>query len=209
MNRTRFLLIPFVMIFLMSCGLVNGIQQAATQFPALLTSAPTTIGAFKTQAAGQSSGNCPSTPTSGGLGIDLNTIKVTLMSANQFVVTDGSVGGQAASTATLGPGLSPSFPAIANGISVKFIGDPCNISQVVAYIPRTDSQDTVDQGIGLIDIVIAGFLPANVQLGALSWLAQVYATVRVGDQQQNTIAGLLFTLSRDQAQMILQIDPEK
>ena len=45
MRHTRLLIIPFVMLFILACGLSNGIrqiEQAATNLPDLLTSAPTT-----------------------------------------------------------------------------------------------------------------------------------------------------------------------
>ena len=96
MRLTRFLAIPLVMLFVLACGITNGIQQAATQLPGILTSVPTTMGAVETLSAQQSSSNCPATPTTGGLGISLDTIKTVLQITNQFTFTDGTVDGQTA-----------------------------------------------------------------------------------------------------------------
>ena len=50
MGQPRLLAIPFVMFFILACGLTNGIQQiqsAVTQLPGVLTSMPTAMGALK------------------------------------------------------------------------------------------------------------------------------------------------------------------
>jgi hypothetical protein len=86
----------------------------------------------------------PATPSAPGLGISLDQVKTVLQATQQFIFTDGTVNGQPASTATLGSGAAASFPAIANGFSAQFIGDPCNIRQLTLSLPRNDQQDTVD-----------------------------------------------------------------
>jgi hypothetical protein len=208
MRLTRFIAIPLVMLFILACGLTNGIQQAATQLPGMLTSAPTALGAMETVAAAQSSSNCSSTtPTSGGLGISLDTIKTVLQITNQFTFTDGTVDGQTASTATLTSTAAASFQDIANGFSAVFIGDPCNIGKITVTIPRTDQQATVDQGMGLVTILFAGFLPPGAQIPFITWLTQEYAAVPVGGQQQTTIGTMQFTLQRSQTEMVLDIVP--
>ena len=207
MRYTRFLAIPLVMVFVMACGLVNGIQQAATQLPGILTSAPTALGAMETFAAGQSSSNCPSTPTSGGLGISMDSVKTVLQITGQFDLADGTVNGQTASTATMTQSAATNFPAIASGFSAQFIGDPCNIGEILVTLPRTDQQDTVDQGIGVINILLAGVMPAGTQIPFVAWLAEQYASVPVGGQQQTTSGNMQFTLQRSQTEMVVDIVP--
>ena len=112
---------------------------ASTEVPALLTSVPTDQGAIETLAAGQTgSSNCPSTPTAGGLGVSIDTAKAVLQITQQFAFADGSVGGQPAAIVTLTPSGASSFPAIAQGFTAQFIGDPCNLSRISITIPRTD-----------------------------------------------------------------------
>ena len=96
MRKSRFLVIPLVLFFLMACSLSNGIQQiksAVTQLPALLTSAPTALGAVQTLAAGQTSGTDCGTSTPGGLGVALSTPKAVLEYTQQFTFTDSTVDG--------------------------------------------------------------------------------------------------------------------
>jgi hypothetical protein len=213
MRRIRFLLIPLMMLFVLACGLSNGIQQiqqAVTQLPDLLTSAPTALGALETLAATAiPSSNCPATPSAGGLGVGLVNAKKVLEMTKQFTFTDGSINGQPASTATLASSAAGAFSAISDGFSAQFIGDPCNLSEIKITVPRTDQQDTVDQGIGVVNIVLAGTLPPEVQFALFTWLTQNYSTVAVSGQQQTTIKNMQFTLQRDQASMLLDILPAK
>jgi hypothetical protein len=209
MRRIRFLAIPLFMIFLLACGLTNGISGIATQLPGILTSAPTELGAVETLSAQQSSSNCPATPAAAGLGISLDTVKTVLQLTQQFVFTDGTVKGQPASTATLGSSAAATFPDIANGFSAQFIGDPCNISELIVSIPRNDKQVTVDQAMGLINVLIAAVLPSGAQLTVLAWMAQEYPNMQVGGQKQTTAGSMQFTLSRSQTEMILDVVPAK
>ncbi|HTX92881.1 MAG TPA: hypothetical protein VMC09_16845 [Anaerolineales bacterium] len=212
MRHPRLLFVPLVMLFVLACGLTNGIQQmqqAVTQLPGMLTSMPTAMGAMETSAAGaQSSGNCPATPTSGGLGFGLANAKAVLTMTQQFTFTDGTVNGQPASTATLASGSAGTFSSLANGFSAQFIGDPCNLSEVTVTMPRVD-QATIDQGIGVANILFAAILPPDVQVAFTTWLTQKYSKVPVGGQEQTTISNLQFTLKRTQASMILDILPAK
>jgi hypothetical protein len=207
MRLTRFLAIPLVMLFVLACGVINGIQQAATQLPGILTSIPTAMNAVETLSAPQSAGNCPSTPTSGGLGVSLDTVKTVLQITNQFTFTDGTVNGQTASTATLTSTAAASFPVIANGFTAIFIGDPCNISKITVTIPRTDQQATVEQGIGLVTVLFAAVMPPGTQISFIAWISQQYASMPVGGQQQTTIGTMQFTLQRSQNEMVLNIVP--
>ena len=99
------------------------------------------------------------------------------------------------------------FPAIASGFSAQFIGDPCNIGEILVTLPRTDQQDTVDQGIGVINILLAGVMPAGTQIPFVAWLAEQYASVPVGGQQQTTSGNMQFTLQRSQTEMVVDIVP--
>jgi hypothetical protein len=99
------------------------------------------------------------------------------------------------------------FPAIAQGFTAQFIGDPCNLSRITITIPRTDQQNTADQGVGILNIVLAGTLPPDVQLSFLTWVAQNYPNVPVSGQQQTTIKTFQFTLQRNPTSMVLDIVP--
>jgi hypothetical protein len=209
MRRTRLLAIPLVMVFLLACGLTNGISGLATQLPAMLTSAPTAMGAVETLSAQQSSTNCPATPTAGGLGISLDTVKTILQVTQQFIFTDGTLNGKPDSTATLGPTMTASFPDIAAGFSAQFIGDPCNISELTISMPRTDQQATVDQALGIVNVLIAVLLPSGDQLAVITWLTQNYGSIKVGETVQKTLGVLHFTLTRSQTEMVIDTVPAK
>lgn len=213
MGKVRWLVIPTLMLFVLACGLSNGIQQiqqAVTQLPEVLTSAPTALGALETLAAtAMPPSNCPATPTAGGLGVGWVNAKSVLQMTQQFTFTDGSIDGQPASTATLASAAAGTFSAISNGFSAQFIGDPCNLSQIKITIPRTDLQAAVDQGVEAVNIVLTGTLPVDVQLAFFTWLTQNYSTVPVAGQQQTTIKNMQFTLQRNQNSMVLDILPAK
>ena len=213
MGKVRWLVIPTLMLFVLACGLSNGIQQiqqAVTQLPEVLTSAPTALGAIETLAAtAMPPSNCPATPTAGGLGVGWVNAKSVLQMTQQFTFTDGSINGQPASTATLASAAAGTFSAISNGFSAQFIGDPCNLSEIKITIPRTDQQAMVDQGVEAVNIVLTGTLPLDVQLAFFTWLTQNYSTVPVAGQQQTTIKNMQFTLQRDQNNMVLDILPAK
>jgi len=210
--RKGLLAIPVIMLFILACGLTNGIQQiqsAVTQLPGILTSMPTALGGIETVAAGQTSSDC-STSTTGGLGITLDRVKSVLTLTQQVVFTDGTVNGLPTSTAALSSTAASSFPTIASGFSAQFIGDPCNLSEIKIVTPRTDKQSTVDEGIGVMNILFAGFMPPEVQLPLLAWLSEKYSGVPVSGQEQTTIGQMLFTLKRtDATTMTLDIVPAK
>ena len=213
MRPIRLLFIPLIMLFLLACGLTNGIQQiqqAVTQLPEVLTSAPTALGALETLAAtAMPSNQCPDIPAAGGLGVSLVNAKAVLQMTQQFTFTDGSLGGQAVSTATLASAAAGGFSAISDGFSAQFIGDPCNLSGIKIIVPRTDQQDSVDQGIQAVNLVLVGTLPVDVQFSFFSWLSQNYSSVAVAGQVQTTIKNMQFSLQRDQTSMLLDILPAK
>jgi hypothetical protein len=236
MHKNRWLVIPFLMLFVMGCGLISGVQglqnaattalpalqtaastdlpametAASTEIPAMLTSAPTEQGAIETMAAGQTgSSNCPSTPTSGGLGISVDNAKTVLQMTQQFAFADGTANGQPAAIVTFTPAGASSFPAVAQGFTAQFIGDPCNLSQISVTIPRTDQSASTDQGVTVLNIVLTGTLPVDVQLAFFTWVAQNYPAVPVAGKQQTTIKTFQFNLQRNQTSMVLDIVPAK
>jgi hypothetical protein len=139
----------------------------------------------------------------------MNTAKNVFQISQQFAIANGSVGGQPAAIVTLTPSGASSFPAIAQGFTAQFIGDPCNLSQISITIPRTNQQDTVDQGVSILNLVIIGTLPVDVQLTFYTWLTQNYPAVPVSGQQQTTIKTFQFNLQRNQTSMVLDIVPAK
>ena len=213
MRPIRLLLVPLMMLFVLACGLSNGIQQiqqAATQLPDILTNVPTALGVIETMVASAvPPSNCPSTPTAGGLGIGSDRAKTVLQASGQFTFTDGTVDGQPASTATLASAGGSTFSAISNGFSAQFIGDPCNLSRILITAPYTDQQATVDQGLAAATILFSALMPLDVQLPLLTWLSQNYSNVPVSGQQQTTIKNMQFTLSRTQTEISLEILPAK
>jgi hypothetical protein len=224
MRKSRLLVIPFLLVFAMGCGLISGVQglqnaattalpaiqtAASTALPALLTSVPTAQGLIETAAAQLPTSACNGTPTAGGLGVSMDTARSILQITQQFAFADGTANGQPAVTVTLTTAGASTFPAIAQGFSAQFIGDVCNLSQITVTIPRSDQQDTVDQGVNVLNIVLTGTLPPDVQLAFITWVAQNYSTVAVSAQQQTTIKTMQFTLQRNQTSMVLDILPAK
>ena len=213
MRPIRLLLIPLMMLFVLACGLSNGIQQiqqVATQLPDILTNAPTALGVIETMVASAvPPSNCPATPTAGGLGIGSDRAKTVLQASGQFTFTDGTVDGQPASTATLASAGGSTFSAISNGFSAQFIGDPCNLSRILVKAPYTDQQATVEQGLAASTILFSSLMPLDVQFPLLAWLSQNYSNIPVSGQKQTTIKNMQFTLSRTQDQMSLEILPAK
>jgi hypothetical protein len=216
MRTIRWLVIPFLLLFVLGCSLISGVQNlqniqnaVSTQLPSILTSAPTAQGMIETLAAQQIPGTCTGTPSAGGLGIQLDRAKTILQASQQFTFTDGTVDGQPASTATLASAGASSFSAISNGFSAQFIGDPCNLTKILVTAPYTDQQATVDQGVAAVSILFSAILPLDVQFSLLGWLTENYSKVPVSGQQQTTIGTMQFTLSRTQAEMQLEIVPAK
>ena len=235
MRTKRWLVIPFLMIFALGCGLLSGVQNiqnaattalpalqtaastdlpalqtaASTALPAFLTSVPTAQGFIETAAAQIPTSACAGTPTSGGLGISMDTARTVLQTTQQFAFAEGTVDGQPAVTVTLTANGASTLPAIAQGFSAQLIGDPCNLSRISITIPRSDQQDTVDQGVSVLTIVLVGMLPLDAQFNFLSWVTQNYSGMAVSGRQQTTIKNMQFTLQRNQTSMLLDIVPVK
>ncbi|MGB8214340.1 MAG: hypothetical protein WCE68_12360 [Anaerolineales bacterium] len=214
MRKTRLLVIPLFLLFTLGCGLVSGVQniqkiknEASTQLPSMLTSAPTAQVMLETMAAVQSAGTCTGTPTAGGLGISMSTAKTVLQMSQEFTLANGTADGQPVVTATLTSTGAATFPAISQGFSAQFIGDACNLSRITVTIPRSDQQASVDQGISALNLVLTGTLPAVDELTFVTWLTQNYSNLAVSGQKQTTITTLQFTLQRTQTSMIFNVLP--
>jgi hypothetical protein len=211
MRNIRWLVLPFLLLFLLGCGLLSGIQDiknaATTQLPSILTSVPTAQGFIETLAAQPTSSPCPGSQAAGGLGVSADRARTMLQATGQFTFKDGIIDGQPASIATLASTGASTYSAIADGYSAQFIGDPCNLSRIVVIAPYTDQQETVDQGVAAAGVLFAAILPVDVQFSFLPWLAQNYANVPVSGQQQTTIKNMQFTLQRNQDVMRLEILP--
>ena len=233
MRNKRWLVIPFILLFTLGCGLISQAQDiknaastdlpalqtaastdlpalqtaASTALPALLTGVPTAQGFIETVAAQLPTSACTGTPTAGGLGISMDTARTVLQMSQQFAFADGTADGQPAVVATLTTTGASTFPAIAQGFSAQFIGNVCNLSKVSVTIPRTDQQDTADQGVSVLNFVLGSTLPPDVTLSFLTWLTQNYPNVAVSGTQQTTIKNMQFTLQRNQTSMVLNIVP--
>lgn len=213
-KKFRWLVAPILLFSLVACmcsglqglqSLGSGLQSAASQLPAILTSAPTEMGPMETMAAQQSSASGTMTP--GHLDVALASVKTVLQMTQQVTFTDGTVDGQPDTTAKLtGPGAS-TFPAIAAGASAEFIGDPANLTRIMVTVPRTEDAATAEQGLGLINVLFSGFTPPDISLTLITWLGQNYSSLKVGDKVQTTIKNWSITLQRDPKKMVLTVDP--
>ena len=214
MNRKLgWLVAPFLLISIVACmcsglqgltGMGSQLQSVASQLPAMLTSAPTEMGAMETLSAQQSSASGTMTP--GHLGISLNSFEAVLQSTQQLTFTQGTVNGQPATTATLTGSGASSFPALASGFSAVFIGDPNDLTEIRVTLPQTD-QNTATQAMGFLNVILAGFVPPDVTLTLIPWLSQNYNTLKPGDKTQTTIKNYIFTLQRDTSTSTLIMDP--
>jgi hypothetical protein len=155
------------------------------------------------------SSNCPATPSAGGLGISMVNARKALDMTKQFTFVDGTVNGQPVVTATLTQSGASAYSDIAQGFSAQYIGDVCNLSRIIITLPRSNAQTSVDQGIALINVVLTGTLPLDVQLNLLSWLVQNYSALDTSGTVQTTIKNMQFTLQNDQNNRILDILPAK
>jgi hypothetical protein len=214
MRHFRVLIIPFVMLFVLACGLsgltsgINQVKEVASQMPELLTSAPTSIGALETLVStALPPSNCPDTPQEGGLGIALDRTKSLLGNTGMFTFTDGTVDGQPVSTATLTESGSSTFSAVANGFSAQFFGDPCNLTRILVKSPYTTDKNTIDQGLAATSSLFSTLLPIDVQFSLLVWLPDAYSKVTTSGQEKTTIGTMMFTLTKDQSNIMLEIVP--
>jgi hypothetical protein len=212
MRKLRWMIIlPILLLASLACGLTSGlkqIQQAATQLPGMLTEAPTMLSPLETAAA-EFTPESILTPSAGGQSLSLENIKTILQMTQMFEFTDDTVDGQPSAIAKLTDAGGTAFPALKDGFSAAFIGDPKDLNQIKITAPRSDSQATVDQGLGLVNIILSGVLPPDVQLSFITWLTENYAGVNVGGTLENTIGSMKFTLERTDTSETLTVTPIK
>jgi hypothetical protein len=216
MRQVRIVLsLSVLLLAALACNAASGIRAAQTDIPAALTEAPTALGPIETAAAEftppADATSVPSdgTPSAGGLGIKLEDVKTVMQVTQQFNFSDGTVDGKPATIAKLTSTAATSFPTLATGFSAAFIGDAENLSEIKVTLPRTEDQATVDEAIGLATVMFAGILPADVQIGFLTWITQNYSEVPVDGSKETTVKNFKFTLSRIKAEMLLDIVPAK
>lgn len=202
MRNKKLLIIPVILLFTMACGLTNGIQQIKEA----ITSAPGAISAVETAAAGENSIVC-GTPTPGGMNINTVNARAVLQITGLVNFADSTVNGKPSTTLTLTDTGASTYPAIASGSSVEFFGDSCNISLIHVVLPRTDQQDTVDQGLGVMNFILAASMPLDIQIPLQTWLNDNYASLAVGAQTQTTLSNINFTMQRTATEMILEASP--
>jgi len=206
----------------LACNAASGIRTAQTDVPAMLTEAPTALGPIETSVAEftppADATSAPSdgtsvptngTPSAGGLGIKLDDVKTVMQVTQQFAFTDGTVDGKPATIAKLTSTSSATFPTLAAGFSAAFIGDTKNLAEIKVILPRTDNKTTVEEGTGLVSMLFAGILPAEVQIPFLTWLTQNYSEVPVGGSKETTVNNFKFTLSRTTTEILLDVVPAK
>jgi len=210
MRNVRWMIVlPVFLLAALGCGLLsnvqNGVQQiqsAATQLPGMLTAAPTMLGPMETAAAQY-------TPVASGQGLVLQNIKLVLQMTQMFAFTDGTVDGQPAVTAKLNDAGANKFPELKSTFSAEFIGDPASLSQIRITTPRTDAQSTVDEGIGLDNVILSSVMPAEAEPEFLSWLTANFGSVPVDGKLDKTIGNLQFTLERTSTTETLTVTPVK
>ncbi len=208
MHRSYLLIIPIILISILACTISANVPHIETVVQNALTNVPTLINPLQTAIATTPiPNNCPATPTGKGLGFSLANARSVMEASGQFTFTTMEVNGQAATVATLSDVSAKAFPAIAQGFSAVFIGDPCNLSEIKITIPRTEQDDTVTQAIALMTILFAGVAPAGMTLELMAWLTTDYSKIPVGGQEQKTIDNVSFTLKRDASTMVMDILP--
>jgi hypothetical protein len=200
----------------LACNAATGIRAAQTDIPAMMTSAPTVLGPLETAAAKVTPDSVltaipltSNTPIPGTLGIALADVKTVMGITQQFSFKDSSVGGKPATTATLTSTAAATFPLLADGFSAVFIGDPANLTEIRISVPRSNDKATVEQGTALLSLLFASILPATVQPDFLPWLTENYPSLPVGGTKELSSGNLKFSLSRDQANLHLDVTPLK
>lgn len=214
MSKVRIVLsLSVLLMAALACNAATGIRTAQTDIPAMLTEAPTALSPIETSVAEFTPPAVPTsaasdgTPSAGGLGIKLEDVKTVMQVTQQFAFSDGTVDGKPAAIAKLTSTAAASFPTLASGFSAAFIGDPNNLDEIKVTLPRTEDQATVNEGIGLVSVMFAGILPADVQVGFMTWMSQNYSAVPVGGSKETTVNNFKFTLSRTSTDMALDVVP--
>jgi hypothetical protein len=215
MRRVRIAFsLSILVLAMLACNAATGLRTAQTEIPAMLTAAPTMLGPLGTAAAeftppvmptDASSGD--SSAPAGGLGIKLDDVKLVMEATQQFTFTDGSVDGQPAAIASMSPSAATSMPALADGFSATFIGDPANLSKIKLSLPYAEDQTAVQAGLGLVTVIFSSILPSDELFSFLPWITENYSKIPVGGSEELTTKNLKFTLSRTQADVLLDILP--
>ena len=217
MRQTRIVLsISVLVMALLACQAVTRLRTAQSEIPAMLTAAPTMLGALGTAAA-EFTPPAPGTGTeqpadgssnsAGGLGIKLADVKSILEATQQFTFTDGSLNGQPAAIASLSSDFAASAPALADGFSAVFAGDPKNLNEIKITIPYSDDQKVVQAGLSMMTVLFAGILPPDVLISFMPWVTDNYSKLQVDGTQEMTARNFKFTLSRTQTSVVLDITP--
>jgi len=160
---------------------------------------------METLAAQESSTSGTMTP--GHLGISLDAIKSVLQMTQEFTFTKGTVDGQPATTGKLTGAAALGLQDLAAGFSVDFIGDPSDLTRIRVTVPWTGYNAKTQQAMGIVDALLASFLPSDVSSNLMPWLTQNISTLKAGDKTQTTIQNFVFTLERSSTTMVLTIDP--
>jgi hypothetical protein len=215
MRRVRIAFSLSVLVLAMlACNAATGLRTAQTEIPSMLTAAPTLLGPLGTAAAEftppvmptDASGGDSSAPA-GGLGIKLDDVKLIMEATQQFTFTDGNVDGQPAAIASMSPSAATSMPALADGFSAAFIGDPANLSKIKLSLPYAEDQTAVQAGLGLVTVIFSSILPPDELFSFLPWITENYSKIPVGGSEELSTKKLKFTLSRTQAEVLLDILP--
>ena len=215
--------VSILLLATLACNAATGIRTAQTDIPAALTEAPgmltnaptmlspmeTSVAEFTPPPALMTALPGDATAPAGTLGIKLQDVKTVLGATQQFVFSDDTVNGKPAAIVKLSSTAAASFPSLTKAFSVAFIGDAANLNEIKVVLPPAVDQQTVDEGVGLVGIVFAGILPADVQVGFLEWIAKTYSEVPVGGSKETTVKNFKFSLSRTDTNMTLDILPAK
>ena len=205
MRQARIVLsISVLVLALLACQIVSGIRTAQTDIPAMLTAAPTLLGPLGTAAA-EFTPPVSSTFTPGGLGIKLEDVKLVMGATKQFTFSDGSLNGQPAAIASLSADFAATIPALADGFSAAFAGDPKNLSEIKITIPYSDDQKVVQAGLSMMTVLFASILPPEALISFVPWITENYSKLQVGDTKEFTVKNIKFSLSRTQTRMNLDI----
>jgi hypothetical protein len=206
MRIVRLLVLPVLLFAMLGCGLASQVQQfqeAATQLPALLTAAPSALSPLETAAAKY-------TPSASGQPLSLSNIKLILEMTQQFEFTDESIDDQPASVARLTKAGKAAFPTQADGFSAAFMGsDPSNLSHIRVTAPRSDDEQSVQEGMGLTNIALSGALSPEIQADFISWLSKNYPGLEVLGMVETNLGDYQFALQRSNTNMMLDISPSK
>lgn len=144
------------------------------------------------------------TAVPGTLGISLNSIEIMMEPSGGYTFSQGVTGSQPETVAKLA-GNDPTISrAMVSDFKVELIGNPSSLSQIKITVPLSDTTS-----MNMLDIETKTVLPGNENPQFTPWLDQTYPTLAVGAPQQTTISTYLFTLSCNQTDVILQIDPAK